>query len=513
MSQSAQNVLVPGTGDDYFRQLVLSVPVALYVTDAEGRITLFNECAAKLWGREPEVGVDRWCGSWKILNPEDDSPVELDLCPMAIALKEGRVVSREIVVERPDGTRSAVLPHPRPITNERGEITGAINVLVDLSERKAWEARLAHSHKMEAVGSLAGGIAHDFNNLLAVILGYAEKTEDALGPDDPLRENIRQISGVAMKAGALTGQLLTFASRSVVCPRDVDLNELVSEATAMLRGALGGHILIVTELSQPAPTVHIDPIQFDQVMVNLAVNAKDAMPGGGKLIIRTRTETVDGESYAILTVADTGCGIPEDILPRVMEPFFTTKRDGEGTGLGLATCYGIIRQAGGRISISSSAGEGTRVEIALPSAQKIVASDEGPAEKMARIGGHETILIADDEALLLQISSEILESNGYTVLSASDGAEALNVSRDHDGQIDLLVTDVYMPHVNGVDLANQVREFMPELPVLFISGYTGGLLEDLSVPRECFLAKPFAPADLMRHVRALLDSSAAEKPA
>src|SRR5688572_29980201 len=231
MSRNAPLGPIPGTDDDYFRQLVLSVPVALYVTDAQGRITLFNQCAADLWGREPEIGVDRWCGSWRIFSPEDGSAVDLDACPMAIALKEGRVVyGHEIIVERPDGTRSLVLPHPRPLTNEHGEITGAINVLVDLSERKAWEAKLAHSHKMEAVGSLAGGVAHDFNNLLAVIMGYAERAQSELPPEHPAGSSLQQVSSVAKKAGMLTSQLLTFASRQAASPQDVDLNELVNEA-------------------------------------------------------------------------------------------------------------------------------------------------------------------------------------------------------------------------------------------------------------------------------------------
>jgi PAS domain S-box-containing protein len=383
------------------------------------------------------------------------------------------------------------------------------------------EELLLQSQKMEAVGCLAGGIAHDFNNLLTVITGFSGLVLDQLGSGSALRRDVEQISDAANRAVAVTSQLLAFSRRQMLQPRAVDLNAVVRETESLLGRLIGEDIELVTSLEPGLAHVFADPGQLEQVIVNLAVNARDAMPGGGALTLTTTAvELQPGRdapvelppgSYAALAVADTGHGMDDRTRAHAFEPFFTTKENGKGTGLGLATVYGIVKQSGGDITVHSVPGRSTTFTIYLP----VDASEGNPADPRDEAdvagGGAETILLAEDEDVVRDLITQMLEQRGYTVLSARDGIEALDMASEHGGAIDLLVTDVVMPRLSGRKLAEHVTRDHPGMRVLYISGYTDdavlrhGVLE-ANMP---FLQKPFNAEALARAVRGAIDAQAA----
>ncbi|MBK6422748.1 MAG: PAS domain S-box protein [Gemmatimonadetes bacterium] len=385
-----------------------------------------------------------------------------------------------------------------------------------MSELRASEERLRQAHKMEAIGQLAGGVAHDFNNLLTVINGYAEILRAQLATDSEAGESVHAILEAGQRAAALTGQLLAFSRKAMVQPRLVDLNEVVDAAARMLRRLIGEQVTFVSRLQPGLPPVRIDPGQIEQVVLNLAVNARDAMPDGGTLVVETSellvpamitTET--GEFRAghtvQLTVSDTGHGMSEEVRARVFEPFFTTKGVGKGTGLGLATVYGIIRQAGGHVEVSSAPGHGTSFRVLLPVAAAAgQAAAEPPAPERP---GTETVLLVEDEAAVRRLALVALERRGYRVLPAASAAEAMALATGHQGRLDLLLTDVVMPDMGGRQLAEALKARRPGLKVLFMSGYTDDtvLRDGLASPDQLFLQKPFSVAALGRRVREVLD--------
>jgi len=399
-----------------------------------------------------------------------------------------------------------------------GSVADLVALAIEASERTRLEAQLAKVQKLDSIGQLAGGVAHDFNNLLTAILGYAELVLDKLPEEDGLREEIAEIHRAADRGAQLTRQLLTFARTQVVQSRVVDLNELTRGAEKLLRRLLGAHIELATRLDPGLGQVRIDPGQMEQVIVNLAVNARDAMPDGGRLTLETRKVWLDAEyaathagtapgNYAQFSVADTGQGMSRETLARLFEPFFTTKSAGKGTGLGLAICYGIVRQAGGNIWAYSEPGRGTTIKIFLPvvtTSESPVAAPEGVREVPR---GRETILLVEDEQQIREVVSRVLGRAGYQVIAATNGREALELAAVHGEEISALVTDVVLPFVGGQEVVAQLRRERPGLPVIFMSGYTQGtILEtELQQPRTLFLAKPFTPSDLARLVRELLD--------
>jgi PAS domain S-box-containing protein len=394
-------------------------------------------------------------------------------------------------------------------------------VMFDITERKRLEAQLLESQKMESVGRLAGGLAHDFNNLLTAISGYASLASSSIPEGDPLADDISEIQKATRRAGQLTRQLLAFARRNVVEPRVLNLNDLVLEMDKLLRRLIGEDVELVTLPAHALGLVKADPGQIEQVLVNLAINARDAMPEGGKLTIATADVLFEHAAstppsglpegrYVRLTVGDTGVGIADEIKPYVFEPFFTTKTPGKGTGLGLPICYGIVTQAGGHIEFESALSHGTTFTIYLP---RIAAEEGVPAARdgaQATYGGSETILLAEDEPAVRALGARVLRSHGYNVLEAANGVEALRVARDHDGPpIDLLLTDVVMPQMGGEALAEQFRAAYPRARVLFTSGYADSAsfrssVRDHGAP---FIEKPFSPAALARKVREVLDFS------
>jgi PAS domain S-box-containing protein len=395
---------------------------------------------------------------------------------------------------------------------------GRINALRDVSEKRHLETQVRQAQKMEAVGRLAGGVAHDFNNLLTVILSCTEMVLMDLPDPDPQREELEQIRAAALAAASLTQQLLTFTRQEVIQPRLVEVNSVVASAEGILKRLIGEDVELTTVLVQGNPIVKIDRGQLEQVVVNLAVNARDAMPSGGKLTIETQTADVDKEyasthwsitpgRYVVLAVTDTGFGMDEDTQARIFEPFYTTKEAGKGTGLGLAMVYGIVKQSGGFIWLYSELGNGTTFKIYLPQVED--AEPERPQLISADpVRGTETVLLVEDSAAVRSIARQILERNGYTVLEAPNGKAALDIGRKRTSRIHLLLTDVVMPEMSGRQLAEAFSTVRPDAKVIFMSGYTDDAVVRHGVVSAGvdYLQKPFSPDALLRKVREVLDA-------
>jgi two-component system, cell cycle sensor histidine kinase and response regulator CckA len=391
------------------------------------------------------------------------------------------------------------------------------NALRELSQTKD---QLAQSQKMEAIGQLAGGVAHDFNNLLTVIIGRCQIFLARVGTGDPGRRDVELVNQSAERAAALTRQLLAFSRKQVLKPEPLDLNALIGGLAPMLRRLIGEHIELILVPGGDLGQVMADPGQIEQVVMNLVVNSRDAMPDGGPLRVQTEhvhlVETrkhaegrIPPGDYAVMRVEDGGCGIDPAVLARVFEPFFTTKEQGKGTGLGLSTVYGIVHQSGGHIGIDSELGRGTTFTIYLPRTAAPASRRAGGGADAAIARGSETILLVEDEEEVRRLTADVLESCGYTVLATGDPREALAIAAGRGEEIDLLVTDMVMPTIRGSALAGQLRRAIPSLPVLYVSGYTdemvtsGGKIE----PPAPLLQKPFTPPALARAVRDVLDAA------
>jgi len=377
-------------------------------------------------------------------------------------------------------------------------------------ERRRLEEQLRQSQKMEAVGRLAGGIAHDFNNLLMVIMGHGELLRRSFEPDDPRLRKVQHVMGASERAARLVRQLLAFSRKQVMEPQVVDLNALVGETARMLRPLLGEDVEVVTRLRSATGRVRVDPAQIDQVLVNLAVNARDAMPRGGSLFLETEDAEAPpgtGPGAVLLTVRDTGHGMDERIRSHAFEPFFTTKGASGGTGLGLSMVYGIVQQSGGQIAVQSEPGRGASFRIRLPGADDPGPGTSEAAAPLPAPRGGETVLVVEDEAAIRSLAREMLEAHGYRALEAVSGEEALVLAERHAGPIDLLVTDVVMPGLAGPALAERFCALRPGARVLFMSGYAGGDLarRGLTDADAQLLPKPFTADVLSRRVRETLD--------
>jgi signal transduction histidine kinase len=387
------------------------------------------------------------------------------------------------------------------------------------TQQRLLEQQLIESQKMEGIGRLAGGVAHDFNNLLTAILGYAELMESQL-EDENLRSELREIRLAGERAAALTQQLLAFSRRQILQPRTLDLNTVVSNIEKMLARLIGEDIKLVTRLEPALGSVKADPGQLEQVIMNLAVNARDSMPEGGTLTFETANSLLDTDfvashpgarpgGYAALTVADTGIGMSDEVRSHAFEPFFTTKERGKGTGLGLATAYGIVKQSGGYITVESEPGRGTTFRIYLPLVTDSAAASRPGERPTSSPSGSETILLVEDESGVRRMSRTILETQGYTVLEAASGEEALVIARSHEGVIHLVATDVIMPGMSGRVLWDRLRALRPNSRVLFMSGYTDDVIARHGVLESgiAFLQKPFTPHGLAEKVRDVLDAA------
>jgi PAS domain S-box-containing protein len=432
----------------------------------------------------------------------------------------------ELEWKRKDGNRIWVDMNVHSIRDERGEpvLEGFVQETTERhrgeEERQALEHQLAQSQKIEAVGQLAGGIAHDFNNLLTTITGYIELLLSSLAADDPRRSHAEQVRRSAQRAAALTQQLLAFSRRQVLEPKTLDLNEVVSGIEEMLRRLIGEHIELRTRRAPDIWPVRADPGQLEQAIMNLVVNARDAMPGGGRLTIETANAELDSAyvgihmsvepgGYAMIAVTDSGIGMTPEVRARLFEPFFTTKEQGKGTGLGLSTTYGIVKQSGGYIWCYSEPGTGTTFKIYLPRADKAAAPapQAPPPIATSPLPVCETILLVEDEPEVRSLVQRLLKMQGYTVVAAANPDEALAIIRDFKGQIDLMVTDVVMPGMSGRQLAERLAKILPDLKVLFVSGYTDDAIvhHGFLDPGTAFLQKPFTPQALARKVREVIE--------
>jgi len=479
---------------------------------SEGMILTWNSGAERIYGYSAAEAVGR---PIIFLSPPD-RPVESPQLLERVQRRE-TVEPFDTIRMKKDGTRLHISLTLAPIENADGKVVGVSSVARNVTESKNLEEMLRQAQKMEAVGQLAGGVAHDFNNLLGVILGYTGLMLDRLSPDDSNRKGIEEIQKAGDRAALLTRQLLAFSRKQVLQPKVLDLNAVVVGTEKLLQRLIGEHIELRVVLNPALGRVIADSGQLEQIIMNLAVNARDAMPSGGKLTIETSNVDVDGEyaglhpaklpgPHVMLAVTDTGCGMDAKTRDRIFEPFFTTKEFGKGTGLGLSTVYGIVKQSGGSVWVYSEVGIGTTFKIYLPCVSVVpeIASLGDKAEKIE--GGSQTILIVEDEAALLQVTHQSLEAVGYLILAAQNPAEAIRISESHMGPIHLMVTDVVMPGMNGAQLASHLSSPRPEMKVLYVSGYTDdtivrhGVLE----PGLAFLQKPFSPKTLARKVGEIL---------
>jgi two-component system, cell cycle sensor histidine kinase and response regulator CckA len=488
-----------------------------FVTDAGGRIVECNNSFVRIFGfasRDEAVG-----------HPMEELHVapEARTALVATVVAEGRAELREFEMRSRNGEPMHVMKNVIGIFDEGGELIGTRGYIVDITQLRVLEEQLRQSQKMEAVGQLAGGVAHDFNNMLTAIIGHAQVLQDDLTDPCEVAEGLREIVRAAERSAALTRQLLAFSRRQVLVPKPTDLNAVVSGMLKLLRRLIGEHIRIETYLAPDPGVVHVDPGQMEQVLLNLAVNARDAMPSGGTLTIATEIVSIDPGAgrpfdqelrpglHAVLSVHDTGVGMEEAVRSRVFEPFFTTKRVGEGTGLGLSMVYGIVKQSGGSVRVESEPWAGSTFTVYLPLHEQpaeVPVMPETPTPPAPSVGGSETVLLVEDEPSVRRLVRRVLLMDGYTVLEAGSGEEALRIVGDRHEPIDLLLSDVVMPGMSGPQIAEAIRPRHPSLSVIFMSGYADDAIRHHGTlePGTSFIAKPFTPDGLRQRVREVLDA-------
>ena len=489
----------------------------IVVTDTRGTIQYVNPAFERITGYDRMEVIGR---NPRILKSGRQDPAfYTDLWQ---TLRRGEVWRGTFLNRRRDGTlyeEDAVISQVR---DPSGQVVNYVAVKRDVTDVRRMEEQLRQSQKMEAVGRLAGGVAHDFNNLLTAISGYSDLLLHRLPEYSSLRRDVEEIRKAGDRAAALTSQLLAFSRRQILQPKVLDLNAVVTNMGQMLRRLVGEDIVLSTDLSPSLSCVKVDPGQIEQVIVNLALNARDAMPDGGRITVATADADLS-PAYAVahpevrpgphvlLTVADTGHGMDDETQAHLFEPFFTTKERGRGTGLGLATVYGIVQQSGGHIRVNSAADSGSTFLIYLPRVEAPEDGDQGAVRPLLPFPspGTETVLLAEDEEVVRRFAREILSENGYKVLDAGSGREALLLSEAHRGEIHLLLTDVVMPKMSGRELTERIRPLRPNLRILYMSGYTDDatLRDGVLADGISFLQKPFTPEGLARKVREVLDSA------
>ncbi len=480
-----------------------------------GIIRTWNRGAERIFGYSAEEATGR---SILFLSPPDRSAEGSTL--LERVARADRIEHFETIRVKKDGTQIHVALTFSPIKDSDGRVVGVSSVARDVTESKHMEAMLRQSQKMEAVGQLAGGVAHDFNNLLGVILGYTGLMLDRLGLDDPQRKSIEEIQKAGDRAALLTRQLLAFSRKQVLQPKVIDLNAVVAGAEKLLQRLIGENIELRAVLNPELCRVKADPGQIEQIIMNLAVNARDAMPSGGKLTIETSNMEFD-EAYTaqhpstrtgphvMLAVTDTGCGMDAETKAHMFEPFFTTKEFGKGTGLGLSTVYGIVKQSEGFIAVESTPGSGTTFTVYLPPVDAPATIQAAPEKSAKPQRGAETILVVDDEMGIRELAAEYLQRCGYTVLAAGDGEEAKDIAQRHSGPIHLLLTDTMMPKMGGHELVRAMTALRPEVKVIYMSGYLefNASTHIQSGEGAHYLQKPFELSALATKVRTALESN------
>jgi PAS domain S-box-containing protein len=535
MSSIARDLTERQRADARFVALLEAAPDAMVCVDAEGRVALVNAQAERLFGHRREEITGQ---PVEILVPEavraqlpalrarcdaaaEPGPMSMGML-MTARRRDGTTFPAEVSLSAIDTDEGMLVTAAIRDISERLESQAERERLTAQAERDRLERQLYQSRRLESLGQLAGGVAHDFNNLLGVITGYTAIIREEVANAEPAADwepvlaHLDQVQQAARHAAGLTRQLLAFARQEVIKPRALNLNDVVTSVQQLLIRTLGEHVDLVTDLDPGLPPVMADPGQIEQVLVNLAVNARDAMPSGGRLTIETiklsiatrampGPEDLPAGEYVLVKVSDTGTGIPKDIIDRVFEPFFTTKPEGHGTGLGLATVYGVITQAGGHLKIYSEPGLGTTVTAMLPVTDQVATLPAGGPAEPAR-GSGETVLLVEDEAALREATRQILTRNGYRVLAAANGPEALEILDHHEAPVQVLLTDVVMPQMQGKRLADLVRATWPGIQVLLMSGYTQGLLSAQGVLERGvhLIEKPFDQVSLLTKLNEVL---------
>ena len=508
-----------------FESAMLAAPVGVMCVNAEkGRYEYFNDAFMQLLGRSFEelTTIDPYQVFVLHTHPEDVQ-AELDAIGLIAKGEIDRYQLDKRMVTK-DGEVRWVRVTGMGARGPDGRLAKLTVFFLDIHEQKAatlgrqkLEEQLRQTQKLDALGKLAGGVAHDFNNRLLIIIGYTELLRRGLPEESELARQADSVLASAQRGAELTRQLLAYSRRQVLKPEPFDINQAVDRMRIMLERVIGDRIQLVTTLGA-ANAVFSDPGQVEQVILNLAINARDAMPEGGRLTLETGDATLaagddqalrPGE-YVTLTVGDQGSGIPEDVLPHIFEPFFTTKAVGQGTGLGLSMVEGIVRQSGGVVRVATKLAQGTRFTVYLPRAGEVPAPRYTAVTAQPSDIQFETVLVCDDDAEVRKLLGDVLSLRAYRILQAENGQHALDVAAEHDGPIHLLVTDVVMPNLGGIALATELRRRHPALRVLYVSGYTedAGLLSAPLGPDTRFLAKPFLPSDLTRAVIAMLEQRA-----
>jgi PAS domain S-box-containing protein len=499
----------------YFRRLTESALDLITILGPDGVIRYESSSIEKVLGYKPDEYTGK--NAFEFVHPEDLPRVSHAF--MEALQRNGNTPMLSFRFRHRDGSYRILEGIGNNLLSDPVVAAIVFNSR-DITERKRLEEQFLQAQKVQAIGQLAAGVAHDFNNILTAILGYSDMMLMTLKPNDPHQSHAAGIKQAAIRAAALTRQLLAFGRKQVLQPVVLDLNNSIAEMDKMLRRLLGADVSLVTLPHKELGRVKADPGQIEQVILNLSVNARDAMPRGGKLTLQTGNVTLDAEyarlrpevqagEYVMLAVSDNGSGMTPEVRSRLFEPFFTTKEMGKGTGLGLATCHGIIKQSGGHIAVYSEMGQGTTFKVYLPrvEAELVVTAKTDPTGDLP--GGIETILLVDDEPMVRELGASMLGKLGYTVLTASNGRQALNlIHANHACQIHLLVTDVIMPEMGGRDLADFMRSISPDTKVIFCSGYTEDVasLTGSTGTTVTFLPKPYALAVLARKVRSMLDS-------
>jgi PAS domain S-box-containing protein len=496
-----------------FRALVENSHDILMLLDAEGRVVYVTPGSQRYLGWTAEDMTGR--SIFEYVHPEDTEVVGVRLAE--VLQLPGHPVTAEVRMRHADGSWRIVAGVGVNRLQDSHVRAIVVNAR-DMTEARRLEEQLRQAQKMEAVGQLAGGIAHDFNNLLTAILGYCNLVLDEVPEDTPMRQDLEEIRAAGERAAALTRQLLAFSRRQILQPQTIDINRLIRQLEKLLRRLISEDVELVTALADDLLAVQVDPASLEQVLINLAVNARDAMPVGGRLTIETSNVELDAAyaeqhatvvpgRYVMFAVSDTGHGMDKATQARVFEPFFTTKEQGKGSGLGLATVYGIVKQSGGYIWVYSEPGHGTVFKVYLPPADAAAARVAAPpAGKSGADRGWETVLLVEDEDAVRALAREVLRRHGYTVLEARHGLDALRVAERHPDDIHLMITDVVMPPLSGRDLAERLVVERRTMKVLFMSGYTDHAVvhRDLTAG-TAFLQKPFTPDVFARKVRSVLD--------
>jgi two-component system, cell cycle sensor histidine kinase and response regulator CckA len=503
------------TSEERYRSLFESVVHGIYRVSVDGQIFEVNPALAAMLGYDSPVEVVK-------LNTADIYADREERSRLVQKWLKKERIEDEVNWNRRNGEIIRVRLSGRTLTDQHGAVQGFEFITEDVTERRALEEQLRQAQKIEAVGQLAGGVAHEFNNFLGVILGYSELLADEAGENEGLRRKVAEIKAATQRAASLTRQLLAFSRKQILEPKVLDLNQAIWETHKLLRRLVPANIDVVPVLAPTIGQVKVDPGQVQQILINLVVNARDAMPEGGKVVIETANADLDEEdasqhvglrpgSYVLLSVSDTGCGMDAETRSHTFEPFFTTKQPGKGTGLGLSTIYGIIKQSGGHITVESVVGKGTIFRIYLPVVEAAVEEADVIPAPPVEPGGSETILVVEDETSLRRLLCMSLERRGYKVFAAKDGAEAIEIFRQHGGQIHAVVSDIMMPRVDGFDLKQRIAALRPDVKFLLMSGYSEEIVgQQPTLLQGCaFLEKPFLPDELVDKVRDLLKGEAA----